>query len=90
MSTVDSHFRFLSVPEAARILGVSPGRVHQLLLAGILRGHRLGGKNWALDPVDVANRKLNTPPRGRPRRNNNADNGLRKSGKIRKSRVDKI
>ena len=48
MSTVDATFRFLSVAEAAEILGVTGGRVRQLLIARELPGHKLGGAGWAI------------------------------------------
>ena len=63
---MDAQFRFLSVMEAAEILGVTGGRIRQLLLAGRLKGHKLGEKQWALDPADVALRKIRPTPRGRP------------------------
>jgi len=58
MSTVDATFKYLSVSEAAEVLGVTTGRVRQLLLNGKLHGHKLGERQWALDPAEVARRKL--------------------------------
>jgi len=78
---MDSAFRFLSVDEAATLLGVTTGRVYQLLLAGRIKGHKLGEKTWAIDPAEIAARKLNTPPRGRPRTKAIARMPLRKNKK---------
>jgi len=48
MSTMDTKFRFFSVAEAAEFLGVTGGRVRQLLIAGELSGHKLGKSGWAI------------------------------------------
>lgn len=56
MSTVDANFRFYSVPEAAVAIGVTDGRVRQLLRAGELAGYKLGGddgKNWVIPEAAV-------------------------------------
>jgi excisionase family DNA binding protein len=45
---MDTKFRFFSVAEAADFLGVTGGRVRQLLLAGELDGHKLGKSGWAI------------------------------------------
>ena len=63
---MDTDFRFLSVSEAAEILGISGGRVRQLLITGLLKGHKLGKKQWAIDPSEVVQRKIKPTPRGRP------------------------
>ena len=86
---MDSAFRFLSVHEAASLLGISTGRVYQLLIAGRMKGHKLGEKVWAIDPAEVASRQLNPTPRGRPRRNALPHNTLEKSKKSSKAAVDK-
>jgi len=75
---VDTDFRFLSVSEAAEILGVSGGRVRQLLIAGLLKGHKLGEKQWAIDPAEVAQRKIKPTPRGRPCRKSMTATDLKK------------
>ena len=67
MSTVDEQFRYLSVTEAAKILGVTTGRVRQLLLTGQLKGHKLGEKSWATDPAEVTRRRLAEKGAGRPK-----------------------
>lgn len=76
---MDSQFRFLSVSEAAEILGVSGGRIRQLLLAGILKGHKLGEKQWAIDPAEITHRKIKPIPRGRPSRKTLPEKDLVKS-----------
>ena len=76
---MNSEFQFLSVSEAAEILGISGGRVRQLLLAGLLKGHKLGERQWAIDPVCVAQRKVTPTPRGRPFLNPNDSKNLSKS-----------
>lgn len=68
MATVDTQFRYLSVTEAAISLGLTGGRVRQMLLDGTLSGHKLGGA-WAI-PLAAVERLRNTPrPVGRPRQN---------------------
>jgi excisionase family DNA binding protein len=37
---------WLSTDEAGNVLGVSPGRVRQYILAGRLRAQKHGGKLW--------------------------------------------
>ena len=62
MSTVDATFRFFSVPEAAAEIGVTDGRIRQLLRAGELRGHKLGGedgKNWVIPEEAVKKFRAN-------------------------------
>jgi len=69
MSTVQSaEFDFFSVPEAADALGVTDGRIRQMLAAGELRGHKLGEKNWAIPKAEVDKQKaLPRSKVGRPR-----------------------
>lgn len=58
---------FVSVPEAADILGCTVGRVRQMLLAGELAGKKFNEKAWAIEKRAVE--KLAKIPRtkGRPR-----------------------
>lgn len=59
--------RKVTASEAARMLGVTPGRVTQMLGAGRLEGWREGRRTWiALDSVEA--RLAETPKAGRPRR----------------------
>ncbi len=74
MSTLQSaQFDFCSVPEAAKILGLTDGRIRQLILAEErmpgtgLKAHKLGEKNWAIPTTEVERFKKVTPRPGRPR-----------------------
>ena len=67
-------FDYLSVPQAAKQLGVTDGRVLQLLDARELQGHRLGQRQWAIAKAEVARyvaesqeREANRTGPGRPR-----------------------
>jgi len=50
---IEPTFLYLSVPEAAQAIGVTDGRVRQLLLAGELAGHKLGLRNWAIAASEI-------------------------------------
>ena len=56
---------WMTTREAAADLGVSPGRVRQLLLAGQLPGEKLG-RDWMIRRADVA--RFKALPPGRTRR----------------------
>jgi excisionase family DNA binding protein len=43
----------ISTTQAARLLGVTPGRVVQHIAAGLLPAQKIGN-SWVLDPADVA------------------------------------
>lgn len=58
--------QLVSVPEAAKALGVSPQRIHELLRAGRIVGAQRVGRYWVI-PAPV---KVLAPQRGR--RQNNA------------------
>lgn len=66
MSTVNSTFQFLSVSEAAALLGITDGRVRQLLGEGEIEGQKLGEKNWAIHIDEVDRHKKERRPVGRP------------------------
>jgi len=55
----------LSIPEAARELGLDPSRVRALVSSGELPGAKLGGR-WAIESADVARRQRDPRPAGRP------------------------
>ena len=55
----------LSVDAAARVLGVHPGRVRQLVAAGQLDAHKVGGR-WLLPEAAVMERHDAQRPAGRP------------------------
>ena len=62
-------FAFLSVAEAAELIGVTDGRIRQLLLRGKLRGQKLGKSTWAIPRREVERYAAQTPPAvGRPRK----------------------
>ena len=56
---------WMSTQEAATALGVSPGRVRQLLLAGQLPGEKLG-RDWMIRRADLE--RFKALPPGRTRR----------------------
>jgi excisionase family DNA binding protein len=60
---------FLSVEEAAAILGVTGSRVRQMLREDELRGEKLGVRSWAVyrDSVEKAAKNQVDGGRGRPR-----------------------
>ncbi|HXF67427.1 MAG TPA: helix-turn-helix domain-containing protein [Burkholderiales bacterium] len=60
--------RFCTVAEAAAVLGVTPGRVRQLLSEGRIIGARKHGRDWLI-PAPVRVREV---PRGRPPRQDRA------------------
>ena len=50
---IEPKFLYLSVPEASEALGLTGGRVRQLLIAKELRGHKLGTRSWAIPAAEV-------------------------------------
>ena len=60
--------RYLTVPEACEILGVTDSYVVRLIQRGILPAIRLNGKAWAVDSeATEANAKQYRPSSGQPR-----------------------
>ncbi len=57
---------YVNVPEAAKMLGVSPRRVRNFLLKGRLPGIRFA-RMWMIKKVDVLNFAQVTRPVGKPR-----------------------
>lgn len=55
----------IGIANAARQLEVSPRRVHQLVAAGQLRGHRIG-RSWVLDHAEVQRFARSRAEAGRP------------------------
>lgn len=64
---LSSNFSFLSVPEAAKQLGVTGARIRQLLISKEMAGSKLG-QNWAIPENEIQNYKKNLLPSGRKRR----------------------
>ena len=57
----------VSASDAARMLGVSPGRVTQMINAGLLQAFKEGHKTWVT--VDSINARLDSAPKaGRPKK----------------------
>lgn len=59
----------MTATEAAQELGVTPGRVTQLLDAGLLEPYQFGGQRL-VTIASVNARKQSAPRRGRPRKSN--------------------
>ena len=57
----------ISAAQAARELGVSPGRVTRMIDAGLLDGYRSGRRTYVTE-ASVAARKANPKRAGRPRK----------------------
>ena len=55
----------LSVSEAAKALGVTPGRIRQMILAGRLKATKVGSF-WIIQPEDLEAVRYRRP--GRPRK----------------------
>lgn len=68
IETGKEFIRRMSAADAARALGVTRGRVSQLIKAGMLDTFDLNGKTWVT--TDSVEARLADPPRiGRPRKN---------------------
>jgi excisionase family DNA binding protein len=63
--------RQLSVPDAAKRLGVNDARVRALIAAGDLHAAKIGGR-WLLDGLSVARRERDGAAHGRPFEPHNA------------------
>jgi hypothetical protein len=59
--------KFVSVNEAAGILGCTDGRIRQMLRGGTLPGLKLNQRAWALLRKDVERASKKHPQTGRPR-----------------------
>ena len=57
----------VSVSEAAKSAGITPGRVRQLLAAHLILGQKYGGI-WVLDDESLRRYLAQPQTRGRPRR----------------------
>jgi len=58
--------RLLTASEAADLLGMTHGRVCQLLRAGLMKGHKVGRLVWLI-PESEAKKFVEKPTVGRPR-----------------------
>lgn len=66
MSTV-AFDNYVSVPEAAEIIGCTTGRVHQLRDEGEITGEKVNGRAWLLLKADVEKVAKKKRTTGRPR-----------------------
>ncbi|WP_419933335.1 helix-turn-helix domain-containing protein [Candidatus Poriferisodalis sp.] len=55
----------IGIADAARRLGVSARRIHQMVASGQLNGHRIG-RSWVLDRAEVQRFARSRPEAGRP------------------------
>ena len=60
----ERHDEWISVPEAAEILGVHRNRVLQLVNNGLLDAHKVG-RRWNINRSSVEDRAANPPKAGR-------------------------
>ena len=69
MSTVavQPGFQFISVSEAADIIGCTPGRVRQMLRSSDISGFKVGDWTWAIPRKEAERVKNIEHPTGRPR-----------------------
>ncbi len=58
---------FISVPEAAEILGCTEGRVRQLLYEDVIDGRKLNGRAWIISRASVERYGRKEITVGRPR-----------------------
>lgn len=66
-----ANFEFLSVQAAAETIGVTEGRVRQLLMSGEMKGHKVNGRAWVIPSKEV--RRFVEPSKiGRPRKSASA------------------
>lgn len=61
--------KFVSVREAAEIIGCSEGLVRQMAIAGELAGEKFNGRAWAIVKAAAERVAKNPNERGRPRGN---------------------
>lgn len=66
MANVLQDERWMSVPEAANYLGLSEGRVRQLLLAGRIKAMKLNERAWAISKTALDEFKKLDRPVGNP------------------------
>lgn len=60
---------YMSVKQAAEALGVTRGRVAQLVEQGVLEADRLGGRTLVVTAESVERRRRENPGPGRPKKN---------------------
>ena len=61
----------MTVTEAAKFIGISTGRVRQLLRNGELKGEKFGPRAWLVNKKSAQKVKENPHQKGRPRDSKN-------------------
>lgn len=64
---MSNSFPYLTVSEAAQIVGITNGRLCQLLRAGVLKGHKAGNCAWMIPRKEIERFKAKPQTTGRPR-----------------------
>ncbi len=64
MAMPSTDFDFFSVAEAAEYLGVTTGRVRQLLMRRQISGHKIGERGWAIPRAELERRRSETQAQG--------------------------
>lgn len=67
MVQVNNGTEVIGVPEAAKIAGVTEGRIRQLLISQEILGMKLHGRAWIVDKKSLMKYANNVPDTGRPR-----------------------
>lgn len=60
-------FPFYTTAEAAEVIGITQGRLCQLLRAGILKGRKAGQQTWLIPKREVERFQSTPQKTGRPR-----------------------
>lgn len=58
---------FITLTEAAEEIGLTTGRLRQLLRAGKIKGHKFGPRAWVISEKEVKRLKKEPQTTGRPR-----------------------
>lgn len=61
------NFEFIAVNQAAKLIGVTVGRIRQMLLSGELEGFKPNERAWLIPRKEVERILKNPPQVGRPR-----------------------
>lgn len=59
--------QYVTVPEAAKLIGITPGRLCQMLRAGDAKGYKAGPRAWLMPKSEVRRLKNKPQTTGRPR-----------------------
>jgi excisionase family DNA binding protein len=58
--------RLLTAKEASRVLGVTDARIRQLLLRGLISGHKVGNLVWLIPESEILRYQKDRRKPGRP------------------------